>query len=160
MTPKSDFLLIGAGTIIPKGCMSTTNFGKTSLFVEQDYEQQINTRLWSVRVNKWFKKRFFWDTFTFGTHSQLMKFRKLIEIFHCCMTSLRDTNLSVFIQFQYTRTILWNKNMGQGLFKKHSKFQNFDEIFYCGMTRLRSTSLGAFIQCQYTRTIFRNKHLG
>ena len=52
MTPKSDFLLIGVGTIAPKGSMNTTNFGKTSLFVEQDYEQQTSTRLWSVRVNK------------------------------------------------------------------------------------------------------------
>ena len=40
MTPKSDFLLIGAGTITPKGFMNTANFGKTSLFVKQDYEQQ------------------------------------------------------------------------------------------------------------------------
>ena len=86
---------------------------------------------------------------------KLMKFRKFIEIFHCCMTRLRNTNLGVFIQCQYTRTILRNKNMGQSLFKKHSKFQNFDEIFYCGMTRLRNTSLGVFIQCQHTRTILR-----
>ena len=76
------------------------------------------------------------------------------------MTRLRNTNLSVFIQCQYTRTILRNKNMGQSLFKKHSKFQKFDEIFYCGMTRLRNTNLDVFIQCQYTRTISRNKNMG
>ena len=52
MTPKIHFLLIGAGTITPKGSMNTANFAKTSLFVEQDYEQQTSTRLWSVRVNK------------------------------------------------------------------------------------------------------------
>ena len=52
MTPKSDFLLIGAGTITPKGYMKTANFGKTVLFVEQDFEQQTSTRLWTVRVNK------------------------------------------------------------------------------------------------------------
>ena len=52
MTPKTDFLLIGPGTTTPKGSMNTANFGKTSLFVEQDYEQQTSTRLWSVRVNK------------------------------------------------------------------------------------------------------------
>ena len=34
MTPKNDFLLIGAGTITPKGFMNTANLGKTSLFVE------------------------------------------------------------------------------------------------------------------------------
>ena len=68
--------------------------------------------------------------------------------------------LYVFIQCQYTRTILRNKNMGQSLFKKHSKFQNFDEMFYCSMTRLRNTSLDVFIQCQHTRTILRNKNMG
>ena len=52
MTPKSHFLLIGIGTIAPKGSMNTVNFGKTSLLVEKDYEQQTSTRLWSVRVNK------------------------------------------------------------------------------------------------------------
>ena len=52
MTPKNDFLLIGAGTITPMESMKTENFGKTSLFVEQDYEQQTGTCLWSVRLNK------------------------------------------------------------------------------------------------------------
>ena len=52
MTPKSYFLLIGAGTITPKGSMNTVNFEKTLLFVEQNYEQQTSTRLWSVRVDK------------------------------------------------------------------------------------------------------------
>ena len=58
MTPKIDFLLIGVGTIIPKGFMNTANFGKTSLFIEQNCEWETSTCLWSVRVNKWFKKRF------------------------------------------------------------------------------------------------------
>ena len=34
MTPKSDFLLIGAETITSKGSMNTENVGKTSLFIE------------------------------------------------------------------------------------------------------------------------------
>ena len=34
VTPKSDFLLIGAGTITLKGSMNTANFGKTSVFAE------------------------------------------------------------------------------------------------------------------------------
>ena len=34
MTPKGDFLLIGAGTITPKRSMNMANFGKYSLFVE------------------------------------------------------------------------------------------------------------------------------
>ena len=61
-------------------------------------------------------------------------------------------NLGVFMQSQYTRTILRNKNMGQSLFKKHSKFQNFDETFYCGMTRLRNTKFGCF----YTMSVHKN----
>ena len=52
MTPTIDFLLIGAEIITPKGSMDTASFGKTSLFAEQDYEQQTSTYLWSVRVNK------------------------------------------------------------------------------------------------------------
>ena len=52
MTPKIDFLLIGSATTTPKGSMNTENFGKTSLFLEQDYEQQTSTCLWNVRVNK------------------------------------------------------------------------------------------------------------
>ena len=76
------------------------------------------------------------------------------------MTRLTNTNLSVSMQCQYTRTILRNKNVGQSLFKKHSKFQNFDEIFCCGMTRLRNTNLDVFIKYQYTRTILRNRNMG
>ena len=58
MTLKSDFSLIGTGKITLKGSMNTANFWKTSLFVDWDYEQQTSTRLWNVRVNKWFKKCF------------------------------------------------------------------------------------------------------
>ena len=70
----------------------------------------------------------------FKKHS---KFQNFDEIFYCGLTSLRNTNLDVFIQCQYTRNILRNENMGQSLFKKHSKFQNFNEILNCGMTRFR-----------------------
>ena len=58
-----------------------------------------------------------------------IEFHNFSEIFYCGMNRLRNTNLGVFIQCQYTRTILRNKNMGQSLFKKHSKFQNFDDMF-------------------------------
>ena len=74
----------------------------------------------------------------FKKHS---KFQNLDEIFYCVLTSLRNTNLDVFIQCQYTRTILRKKNRGQSLFRKHSKFQNYDEIFYSSMTRLRKPIL-------------------
>ena len=42
---KTYFLLIWSGAIIAKGFMNTANFEKTSLLVEQNYEQQTSTRL-------------------------------------------------------------------------------------------------------------------
>ena len=120
MIPKSDFLLIGAGTMTSKGSMNTANFGKTSLFDEQDYEQQTST--WVLESRNDLR-----SVFVGHIHfKKLTKFRKFIEIFHCCMTRLRNTNLGVFIQCQYTRTILRNKNMGQSLFKKHHQTQEFE----------------------------------
>ena len=77
------------------------------------------------------------------------KFHNFSEIFYCGMTRLRNTNLSVFIQCQYTRTILRNKNIGQSLFKKHSKYQNFDEIFCCGMTMTMSVYKNYFKREKY-----------
>ena len=58
----------------------------------------------------------------FKKHSKFQNFNK---IFYYGMTRLRNTNLDVFIQCQYTRIILNNKIKGQSLLKKHSKFQNF-----------------------------------
>ena len=55
---------------------------------------------------------------------KLSKFQDSNEILCCGMTRLRNTNLDVFIQCQYTRTILRKKNMGQSLIKKRSKFLN------------------------------------
>ena len=56
---------------------------------------------------------------------KFFKFHNFSEIFYYGRTRLGSTNLSVFIQCQYARIILRNKNMGQILFKKHSKFQKF-----------------------------------
>ena len=53
------------------------------------------------------------------------EFCSFSELFYCGMTRLRNTNLGVFIQCQYTRTTLRNKNMRQSLFKKHSELQIF-----------------------------------
>ena len=91
------------------------------------------------------------------------EFRSFSEIFYCAMARPRNLNLIVFIQCQYTRTILRNKIMGQSLFKKHSKFQNVGEICYCGMTSVRKTNLDTFIQRQYTRytrSILRKENIG
>ena len=89
-----------------------------------------------------------------GQHSfkKHFKFHNFSEIFYCGVTRLRNTNFSVFIQFQYTWTISRDKNMGQSLFKKHLKFQTFDEIFYYGMTRVRNTKFGCF----YTTSLHKN----
>ena len=76
------------------------------------------------------------------------------------MTRLRDTNLDVFIQCQYTRTILRKKNMGLRLFKKYSKFQNFGGIFCSSMTRLRNTILNYCGLCQYVKAIKPKKIVG
>ena len=88
------------------------------------------------------------------------EFQNFSEIFYCSMNRLRNTNLSVFMQCLYRKTILRNKNMGKSLLKKHSKFRTFDEIFYCGMIRLKNTDLDVFIPCQYTRTILRKRNMG
>ena len=63
------------------------------------------------------------------------KFHNFSEIFYCGMTRLRNTNLGVSIQCQYTRTISRKKNMGQSLFKKHSKFLIFNKVFCCDMVK-------------------------
>ena len=97
-----------------------------------------------------------------GQHDfeKAFKFHNFSEIFYCFMTRLRNTNLGVFMQFQYTRTILINKNMGQKLVTKHSKFQTFNEIFYCGMTRLRNTNLDVFYKILIHRNYFKKEKYG
>ena len=90
----------------------------------------------------------------------LLEFRSFSEIFYCSMTRPRDTNLNVFIQCKYTRTISRKINMGQSLFKKYSEFQNFNERIYCGMARPRDMTLNVFIQCQYLRNVLRKKNMG
>ena len=92
--------------------------------------------------------------------NNFFKFHNFSEIFHCGMTRGRNTNLSVFMQCQYTKIIWRNKNMGQSLFKKHSKIQRFDEILYCGMTRFRNVKLGVFRQYQKTKAILKKKNMG
>ena len=89
-------------------------------------------------------QRYFKKTFEFNSFD---------ETFYCGMTSLRNTNLDVFMQCQHTRAILRNENMGQSLFKKYLKFQKFDEIIYCRMTRFRNAKLSVFRQYQNTKTI-------
>ena len=84
------------------------------------------------------------------------EFHSFSEMFYCSMTKLKNTNSDVFIQCQYTGTIL--RNVGQNLFKKYSKYQIFDEIC-CGLTRFRDIKLGAFRQYQNLKTILKKKNM-
>ena len=125
-------------TSILKNLWISKIYWNISLLHDQVQEQEIRFLLVKFINKNHFKKgkRNFKKPF---------KFRNFNEIFYCGLTRLRNTNLNVFMQCQYTRTILRRKNMGQNLFKKHSKFQNFDEIFCCGMTKLRNTNLDVFM---------------
>ena len=79
---------------------------------------------------------------------KLLKFRKFLEIFHCCLTRLRNKKKSFFQSCLLIRTTSRKENTGQRNFQKQFKFHTFSEIFYCSMTN------------QYTRTILRNKNVG
>ena len=80
------------------------------------------------------------------------KFHNFSEIFYCGMTRVRNTNLSVFIQCQYTETSLRSKNMGQSLFKKLSKFLIFDKVFYCDMAK-RGKNNSKFLENIFTQKL-------
>ena len=80
------------------------------------------------------------------------KFHNFNEIFHCGMTKLRNTNLDVSRQCQYTRTISRKKNMGQSLFKKHSKFLIFSKVFYCNFAK-SSTNNRKFLENVFTQKL-------
>ena len=70
---------------------------------------------------------------------KVMKFRKFIEIFHCCLTRFRSKKW--FLLFILLDKNHVKENIGQRSFKKHLKFQDFVEIYYYGMTRLSNTNL-------------------
>ena len=92
---------------------------------------------------------------------KLMKDRKFVEIFHCCMTRLWNNKYEIsFKSYLFIRTALRKENMGQRNLKKPLEFHSFNEIFYCAMGRIRNTNLDVFIRCQYTRTILRKKNMG
>ena len=74
-------------------------------------------------------------------HSQ---FQNYYEIFYY---ELKNMNLDVFIQCQYTITLLIKKIMGESPIKKHSKFLHFNKIYYCGMTRPREENLNCCVFC-------------
>ena len=80
------------------------------------------------------------------------KFHNFSEIFCCGMTRLRNTNVDVFMQCQYTRTISRKKNIGQSLFKKHSKFLIFNKVFYCDMAK-RGTNNRKFLENIFTQKL-------
>ena len=62
----------------------------------------------------------------FNKHS---KFESFNEIFYCDMTRLRNTNLDVFIQCQYTRTIIRNKNIDRVCLRNNQNFKNLMKYY-------------------------------
>ena len=92
----------------------------------------------------------------FKKHS---KFQNFDEKFCCGITRLRNTSFGVFIQCQYTRTILRNKNTGQSLFKKHSKFQNFDEIILLWHDQTKEQEFGYFHTMSIHKNIFEKQNI-
>ena len=62
----------------------------------------------------------------FKKHS---KFQNFDEIFYCGMTRLRNTNLDVFIQCQYTRTIIRNKNIDRVCLRNNQNFKNLMKYY-------------------------------
>ena len=62
----------------------------------------------------------------FKKHS---KFESFSEIFYCDMTRLRNTNLDVFIQCQYTRTIIRNKNIDRVCLRNNQNFKNLMKYY-------------------------------
>ena len=92
MTPKSDFLPIVAGTVTPKGSINTVNFGKTSLFLEKIMNNK-QVLFYGVIESTNDLRSIFVGHIHF---KKLMKLRKFIEIFHCCLTRLRNKKKGLF----------------------------------------------------------------
>ena len=79
MIPNGDFLLIGAGKIIPKGFMNTADFGKTSC----SWSKIMNNK--QVLVYGVLESTNDLRNFCMGRihFKELLKYQKSIEIFHC-----------------------------------------------------------------------------
>ena len=104
--------------------------------------------LYNANTQELFEQTKMWDK---ACLKSIQNFKT--EILCCGMTRLRNTNLDVFIQCQYTRTILRKENMGQSLIKKRPKFLNLNEVFYCCMTRLRNMILNYSALWRYVKTV-------
>ena len=115
-----------------------------------DSGTQIWVFLYHANTQEPFSETKIWDRVCLRNIESLFKkyskFQNFDEIIYCGMTSLTNTNLYVFLQYQYTRAVLRNKNMGQSL-----KIQNSKN----GMTRFRNFKLGVFRQNQNTKTILK-----
>ena len=59
-----------------------------------------------------YKKHFQKQKYGAESVQEIFKIQNFDEIFYCGMTRLKKTNLDVFIQSKYTRTISKKKNMG------------------------------------------------
>ena len=86
IAPRSDFLLIEARTITPKRSMNTENMEKPHCLLSKIMNNK-QVRVYGVVESTNDLRSIFMGHIHF---KKLMKFRKYIEIFHCCMTRLRN----------------------------------------------------------------------
>ena len=66
---------------------------------------------------------------------KLIKFRKFIEIFHCCMTWLRNKKQDFFYWYLIIRTTLREQNTGQLNLKLDSHLRNIFFFWFASMKK-------------------------
>ena len=91
------------------------------LWHDQTQKQEFGC-FYTISVHKNHFKKEKYGQSLFSKHS---KFQIFDEILYCGLTRFRNFKISVFRQYQNTRTILKKKNTEQNHFKKPSKFQKF-----------------------------------
>lgn len=91
---------------------------------------------------------------------KFLKFQNFIEIFHCCLTRLRNKKYDVSWSYLFTTATLRNENMRQTNFKKLFKFHNFREIFYCDMIRNQEHEFDCFSTIAIYQSYFRREKSG
>ena len=91
---------------------------------------------------------------------KFLKFQNFIEIFHCCLTRLKNKKYDLSSSYLFTTATLRNENMRQTNFKKLFKFHNFREIFYCDMIRNQEHKFGCFSTIAIYQNYFRKEKYG
>ena len=89
---------------------------------------------------------------------KLTKCQKFIEIFHYCLTRLRNKKQGFFWLYLLIRTTL-RKEQDNIILRNILNSAILMKYFLCGMNRLKNTNSSVFIQCQHIRTILRNENV-